>query len=147
MISDSAQKIISNLPWLARYPFWRTNEMIRRLRDGAGESHVIFIVANHFEPGYNEYPNEEGGLGVVLDWDTQMRRLDDWCEQARRIGEAVRDHDGTKFRHTNFYPIEQYNSRLLERMAEMQAAGLGEVEIHLHHGVKAPDTAENLRNI
>ena len=27
----------------------------------------------------------------------------------------------------------------------MQAEGLGEVEIHLHHGVEKPDTAENLR--
>ncbi|MBK8303873.1 MAG: hypothetical protein IPK98_10915 [Chloracidobacterium sp.] len=31
-------------------------------------------------------------------------------------------------------------------MAEMQAEGLGEVEVHLHHGVDEPDTAENLRN-
>jgi len=30
-------------------------------------------------------------------------------------------------------------------MAGMQAEGLGEVEIHLHHGVEKPDTAENLR--
>ncbi|MBK9767726.1 MAG: hypothetical protein IPP63_12285, partial [Chloracidobacterium sp.] len=30
-------------------------------------------------------------------------------------------------------------------MAEMQAEGLGEVEVHLHHGVEQPDTAENLR--
>jgi hypothetical protein len=27
----------------------------------------------------------------------------------------------------------------------MQAEGLGETEIHLHHGVEKPDTAENLR--
>jgi hypothetical protein len=31
-------------------------------------------------------------------------------------------------------------------MAEMQGEGLGEVELHLHHGVDRPDTAENLRN-
>ena len=29
----------------------------------------------------------------------------------------------------------------------MQAEGLGEVEIHLHHGVEKPDTAENLRKV
>jgi hypothetical protein len=29
-------------------------------------------------------------------------------------------------------------------MAAMQAEGLGDVEIHLHHGVEKPDTAENL---
>jgi hypothetical protein len=106
---------------------------------------VIFTVANHFEPGYNVIPNDRGGLGVELDWDTQMRRVDHWYDQARAIGEAIRDHDGTPFRHTNFYPIEQYNRRLLDRMAEMQGAGFGEVEIHLHHGVESPDNAENLR--
>jgi hypothetical protein len=139
-------KLAWNLPWLARYPFWRAKEMIRRFRDvDTEDQHLIFIVANHFEPGYNELPNEHGGYGVVLDRDTQLRRLEDWCRQAHRIGEAVRDHDGTPFRHTNFYPIEQYDRRILERMAELQQAGFGEVEIHLHHGVKHPDTAANLR--
>ncbi|HTH51891.1 MAG TPA: hypothetical protein VL501_08160, partial [Pyrinomonadaceae bacterium] len=47
-------------------------------------------------------------------------------------------------RHTNFYPAEQYHPELLDIMAEMQADGLGEVEVHLHHGVDRPDTAENL---
>jgi hypothetical protein len=138
-------KLMGNLPWLTRYPFWRTAEMIRRLRETAAPYHLIFIVANHFEPGYNEIPNERGGKGVTLDWDTQLRRLDAWCDQAQKIGEAVRDHDGTPFRHTNFYPIEQYHDRILDQMAQLQEAGLGEVEIHLHHGVKEPDTAVNLR--
>jgi hypothetical protein len=146
VIPNSITKLAWNLPWLLRYPFWRANEMFRRSgSNGGGQTHVIFTVANHFEPGYNEFPNENGGLGVELDWQTQMRRLDHWCDQARAIGEAVRDHDGTPFRHTNFYPIEQYNYRLLERMAEMQDAGFGEVEIHLHHGVESPDNAANLR--
>jgi len=140
-------KLVWNLPWLLRYPFWRTREMLGR--SGAGDSgrHVVLIVGNHFEPGYNEEPNEFGGFGIDLDPDQQLRRLDDWMEKARAIGESVRDHDGTSFRHTNFYPIEQYDRRLLNELAEMQGAGLGEVEIHLHHGVKEPDTAENLREV
>jgi hypothetical protein len=64
---------------------------------------------------------------------------------ARKTGEAVRDADGTKFRHTNFYPAEQYFPEILDKMAALQAEGLGETEIHLHHGVEKPDTAENLR--
>lgn len=144
--TESLTKLAWNLPWLIRYPFWRANEIIRRLdSDHSAKGHLIFIVANHFEPGYNEIPNERGGLGVTMDWDSQLHRLDDWCRQACRIGEAVRDHDGTPFRHTNFYPIEQYDRRILDRMAELQEAGFGEVEIHLHHGVRHPDTAINLR--
>ncbi len=44
-----------------------------------------------------------------------------------------------------FFPAEQYDYVILETIAAMQAEGLGEVEIHLHHGVEQPDTAENLR--
>jgi hypothetical protein len=54
--------------------------------------------------------------------------------------------NGTKFRHTNFFPIEQYDERLINKLAEMQSEGLGEVEIHLHHGLEKPDTSENLRS-
>jgi hypothetical protein len=97
---------------------------------------VIITVANHFEPAWSP----DG----PLDHKSQLRRLKEYRKIARATGDAVRDIDGTKFRHTNFYPAEQYNSDLLDIMADMQAEGLGEVEIHLHHGVDKPDTAENL---
>ncbi|HEX3558978.1 MAG TPA: hypothetical protein VHU19_07230 [Pyrinomonadaceae bacterium] len=131
-------KLKWSLPWLMRYPLWRAREAAGRLNAGDEPRHLIFIVANHFEPGWNDE-------GLTLDWSTQLSRLDHWCEKARRIGEAVRDHDGTPFRHTNFYPAEQYHSRILERMAELQAEGFGEVEVHLHHGVEKPDDAVSLR--
>ena len=44
-----------------------------------------------------------------------------------------------------FIPGNNTIAEILDEMAEMQAEGLGEVEIHLHHGVEKPDTAENLR--
>lgn len=131
-------KLIWSLPWLLRYPLWRVGEWLRQTPATSGPQHLIFVVANHFEPGY--HPD-----GSILDLPTQQARLEDWCEQAEKIGEAVRDHDGTPFRHTNFYPAEQYHRPILKRLAELQAAGFGEVEIHLHHGVDQPDTAENTR--
>lgn len=123
------------LPWLARYPFVRGNTIFNRKTEGG--SHIIITIANHFEPAWKP--------SGFLDKDTQLRRLEHWYEMARKTGEATTDADGTKFRHTNFYPAEQYDPKLLEVMAQMQAEGLGEVEIHLHHGVEKPDTAENLR--
>jgi hypothetical protein len=139
------EKLGASLPWLSRYPFWRSSELVRRFTEDVDVAHLILVIANHFEPGYNEEPNEQGGLGIVLDWDTQQRRLDDWCVKARKIGESVRDHDNTPFRHTNFYPAEQYHRGLLRQLSELQVEGFGEVEIHLHHGVEEPDTAENFR--
>jgi hypothetical protein len=48
-------------------------------------------------------------------------------------------------RHTYFYPAEDYDEALIDRLAEHCHAGWGEIEIHLHHGVEAPDSAENTR--
>ena len=129
------EKLKSNLPWLARYPFARASSFLERT--AFERKHVIFTVANHFEPAW--------GGSSPLGLDAQRRRLDEYIKTARETGEAVTDTDGTKFRHTNFYPAEQYHRQLLETMAAMQAEDLGEVEIHLHHGVEKPDTADNLR--
>lgn len=130
-------KLRWNLPWLARYPLSRLGSLFGE--KFTGQKHVVFTIADHFEPSWNETP------GTMLSLPEQIKRLNDYHKMARDIGNAVRDADGTKFRHTNFYPAEQYYPELLDTMAEMQNDGLGEVEIHLHHGVDKPDTAENTR--
>lgn len=106
--------------------------------EGGSSPHVVVVVADHFEPSWNE------DLSPVP-WDVQMRRAEQWNRLARATGAAVRDADGKPFVHTCFYPAEQYHRPLLDIIAELEAEGLGEVEIHLHHGVDAPDTAENTR--
>ncbi len=123
-------KVIWSLPWLARYPAWRAGEFLSRRGQLGGPKNLVFIVANHYEPG----------LG-----DQALRRVEKWCELAKATGDALRDHDGTPFRHTNFFPAEQYERPLLDRLSGLQRDGYGEVEIHLHHGVDYPDTAENTR--
>jgi hypothetical protein len=125
-------KVKWSLPWLARYPGWRAGEFLRRRTQPHETSHLVFVVANHYEPG----------LG-----DQALRRVEKWCELARSTGDALRDHDGTPFRHTNFFPAEQYERPLLNMLSDLQRDGYGEVEIHLHHGVDQPDTAENTRTM
>ena len=137
MSENYLKKFGYSLPWLARYPFARGASLLEQ--NSNIKKHLIFTVANHFEPAWK--------LRGGYDLNTQRRRLDEWHKMARKIGEAVTDDDGTKFRHTNFYPAEQYDRQILEKMAAMQAEGLGDVEIHLHHGVDAPDTAANLRKV
>lgn len=131
-------KLAWSLPWLSRYPLWRAREFLARAVARTGPRHLIFLVANHFEPSWNEN-------GEVLSCATQLARLDDWVKKARAAGRAIQDSDGTPFRHTYFYPAEQYYASLLEKLAELQAEGLGEVEIHLHHGVDRPDNPANCR--
>jgi len=125
-------KLRWSLPWLMRYPFWRTRQVVRSFGESGETRHLIFIVANHFEPG-------TGPDALV--------RLEKWCELARSTGDSIRDHDGTPFRHTNFFPAEQYERPLLEMLSGLQRDGYGEVEIHLHHGVERPDNAENTRRV
>lgn len=128
--SKFREKILWSLPWLVRYPFWRFQQTLSQLNRSNRPAHLIFLVANHFEPG----------LGPPA-----LKRVEAWCKLARATGDAVRDHDGTRFRHTNFFPAEQYERALLEMLADLQAGGYGEVEVHLHHGIDHPDTAANTR--
>src|SRR6516162_7736593 len=107
-------KLLWSLPWLSHYPFWRAQELLRRKMNGSRPCHLILLVANHFEPAWKED-------GTWLDWPAQLDRVDHWMRLARTIGRAVRDCDGTPFRHTYFYPAEQYYAPLLEKLAELQA--------------------------
>ncbi|MBI3231467.1 MAG: hypothetical protein HYZ51_00060 [Candidatus Doudnabacteria bacterium] len=131
------KKIRTSLPTMLRYPIWKVRKLLRQFNSSDGH-HLILVVANHFEPAWKK----NGGS-----WDlvTQERRVKEWRRKSISIGQAIQDSDGTPFRHTNFYPAEQYHKSLLEQLAELQAEGIGEIEIHLHHGVEQPDTADNLR--
>src|SRR5215475_7621793 len=93
-------KLKWSFPWLSRYPLWRAGELARRAMSRAacdGCEHLILVVANHFEPGWDER------MGRVA-LETQIARVNEWCEQARVTGDLARDCDGTPFRHTYFYP-------------------------------------------
>jgi hypothetical protein len=109
------------------------------MSEAVSHKHLIFVVANHFEPGWDE-------SGIAMDWDRQIARVGKWIDQARALGDSFKDSDGAPFCYTYFYPIEQYHKGLLDSLAEFQMEGFGEVEIHLHHGLDGPDTAQNLRS-
>lgn len=130
--TEILRKLKWSLPWLVRYPFWRARKLMLSGGEQSGLTHIIFVVANHFEPGVGK---EAAGP------------VDQWCKLAFRTGRALRDHDGTLFRHTYFFPAEQYDAPSLEKLATLRDDGLGEVEIHLHHGVQQPDNALNTRQL
>lgn len=124
-----------SLPWLVRYPLNRTKTFLGR--NAFAKKRIIITIADHFEPSWSP----SGLLSV----DDSRRALEKYAKLAAETGNSLIGEDGTKYRHTNFYPAEQYDVEILDVMANMQADGLGEVEIHLHHGVEKPDNSENLR--
>ncbi len=117
-----------------RRPGARCNSPVR------GPVHLIFAMADHFEPAIDP---EDGQKRVPR--SEQERRLEWWAREYPKVVDSWRDHDGRPLVHTYFYPAEQYDEGLLEMLAEHCHAGWGEVEVHLHHGTSHPDTAENTR--
>lgn len=107
-----------------------------------GPVHLIFVVADHFEPAIDA----EDGRRRVSRFE-QERRVEWWCREYPRLADQWRDADGRPFVHTYFYPAEQYDEGLLSVLADHCHQGWGEIEVHLHHGVFEPDTAENTRRL
>src|SRR5215204_882118 len=129
-------KALETLHWLPAYG-WQSVSRRGRERGGA---HLVIALADHFEPAYlPEAPHDFAPLAE------QERRLEEWCREYPKIFGRWRDAEGFPFRHTYFSPAEQYHRQLIERLAEHCHDGWGEVEIHLHHGLREPDTAEGTR--
>jgi hypothetical protein len=122
------------LRWLHAYILQRC---VRHLAD-IRPMHLIIGVANHFEP-----MNRSSASERPVDYREQERRLKNWCREYPAAMCPWRDDEGQPLRHTYFYPAEDYEESLIDRLAEHCHAGWGEIEIHLHHGVYVPDTAEH----
>lgn len=90
----------------------------------------MLAIADHFEPAH-------GGASAI----EQERRVRRWETEFPRLAGAYRDADGRPPRHTFFFPLEQYDPALLDRLARLDQQGYGEVEIHVHHD---GDTSSNL---
>src|SRR6266567_2231162 len=106
----------------------------------AGKVHLVITLADHFEP--SSLPGENAGFAAK---DVQQQRLDTWCDEYPRNFDRFRDNEGRAFTHTYFYPAEQYDRELVEQLARLCHGGWGEVEIHLHHGISEPASAEATR--
>jgi hypothetical protein len=131
------KKISACLPWLPSYlsQRWSRGQKIDTI------PHLIFCLADHFEPAIMPGHGE-----ARADHYVQEERLERWCREIPRSVREWPDADGFPFRHTYFYPAEQYDEALIERLAHHCHEGWGEIEIHLHHGSQRPDTIENTRN-
>ncbi|HET7207525.1 MAG TPA: hypothetical protein VFI95_13185 [Terriglobales bacterium] len=121
--------------WLPTYAVQRA---LRRTPSGL--VHLMIALADHFEPAIVP---QDGAQRASL--EEQQRRLGSWTQIYPKAFGPWRDHEGRPFVHTYFYPAEQYDRAVLDQLSEHCRSGWGEVEIHLHHGLEAPDTAENTR--
>jgi hypothetical protein len=131
-------KARGTFPWVPAY-YWQ--RLLRRA-PGMKPLHLIISLADHFEPAIVPYT-----MGERAGRDVQEQRLERWCRNYPRAVDDWPDHDGYPFRHTYFYPAEQYDADLVERLAQHCHDGWGEIEIHLHHGIDSPGTPEQTRQM
>lgn len=93
--------------------------------------HVFFCLADHFEPAWS------GASQRV-----QQERVERWVRDYPSSIKGLQDSRGRPPQHTFFFPLEEYDPRLLDRLARLCHLGFGDVEVHLHHD---HDTTERLR--
>ena len=113
--------------WFAGY----VRSVICRPGRVQGLKHLVFCVADHFEPFRGG-----AGRGAAVD------AVRVWADGYPALAGEFRDSDGFMPRHTFFYPREEYDGECVETLAEFCRAGHGEIEIQLHH---RNDTAEGFR--
>ncbi len=138
VLDGQIAKGLRSLRWLPAYCWQRATRRV----PSRGPVHVMVAIANHFEPEFMP-----GMPGKYVDLNERERRVEAWCQEYVALADPWRDVDGFPLRHTYFYPAEHYDKRLIEPLAAHCRAGWGEIEVHLHHGIQAPDTAENTRRI
>lgn len=92
---------------------------------------VYFCFVDHFEPYGEGVPRERA-----------RARVEEWCRLYPEMAAKFQDADGRPPQHTYFYPEEEYDPEILDRMAALCRRGFGDVEIHLHHD---NDTADGFR--
>jgi len=130
----ASERIRTNLRWFPAY-FWQ--RCVRRSPD-VRPMHLVIALADHFEP-----VNSTGDSKKRVNGHEWEHRLKEWCREYPVAVDAWRDDEGKPLRHTYFFPAEEYDPAMIDRLSEHCHSGWGEIEIHLHHGVTAPDTAEH----
>jgi hypothetical protein len=114
--------------WLPDY----ARHVVRRARTPRtrGDAHLLFALCDHYEP-----------LHGHADDATGLRRVDEWADRYPALASRYTDADGRHPRHSFFFPGEEYRPHFLDQLGKLARAGLGEVEVHLHHD---GDTAATL---
>jgi hypothetical protein len=87
-----------------------------------GPRRVWLAIADHYEPFVH-----------TTDERKATERVELWGRNWPAIARGYRDSAGRPPKYTFFYPEEQYRPHLMDSLAEMTRAGIGDVEIHIHH--------------
>lgn len=111
---------------------WLMPYLKRPLPQLPESGHFLFCICDHFEPYH-----DTDGQGA-------LERMQKWREDYPKMVEDFREKTGVPLKWTFFYPVEQYDTDVVNELATICASGDAETEIHLHH---ENDTYENLADV
>ena len=110
-----------------------TKRKNRKLRANR-KVHIMFCMCDHFEPG-----TAGASFGVA------NMRMHDLLTKYPSIADQHRDSDGRLPRRSWFFPPHYHKHGWLRSLVKLCSDGYGEIELHLHHGKRVPDSSANLR--
>jgi len=116
--------------WLGHY--LKRKLMLKSKSTVKGPKHIMFCFVDHYEPMW----------GKDIPYEQECARVERWYIDYPKVAGKFKDADGCHPKHTFFYPEEEYRQEHLDKITNICAQGMGEIEIHLHHD---KDTAANLR--
>ena len=101
---------------------WLPGYCASRMKMRSRAKRIWLMIADHFEPWWHQ-PDER----------TALERVQRWMRGWPEIAQKHRDSLGRPCCYTFFYPEEQYHPKVMDNLAQLAQAGIGDVEIHLHH--------------
>ena len=113
--------------WIVSYI---KQKISRKTLSNFSDKHIYFCLADHYEPYF----------GAASQSDAR-KLVEDWDEKYRNVVKGHSDSNGRSPVHSYFYPEEEYDEWILNKIQKLCEDKLGDVDIHLHHD---NDTAENL---
>lgn len=123
------------MAWHKNLHKWLHSYILQSVKNKLGRrslpKHIMFCVADHYEPFAGTVPLERA-----------LQRVSAWQETLPQIYKNCRDSFGNGYRHSFFYPIDEYEEDVVARVAGLCQVGCSELEIHLHHD---NDSSENLK--
>ena len=116
--------------WLPGYVRARARRRAQAVAAGT-TTHILFCIADHYEPDHGRATSAQ-----------EHERVARWTRDYPILAGEFRDSSGHAPQHSFFFPAEAYRAEHLDALAELTKRGVGEVEVHLHHG---HDTSDGVR--
>ena len=105
--------------WLVPY----LKERLQKRARSRKPKRAWIAITDHFEP-----------LGTGASLEVALSRVARWSDKWPTIADrAPKDAAGRRPQYSFFYPQEEYQGDLLDRIAEIVRLGVADVEVHLHH--------------